>query len=63
MVLKPLKTLLCAMSFLLLCNTNSLAEEKYSANECFEKLSRGTLKFNMALELLLKENNVDVEEE
>ena len=50
MVLKPLKTLLCVMSFLLLCNANSLAEEKYTANECFEKLSRGTLKFNMALD-------------
>ena len=50
MVLKPLKTLLYVMSFLLLCTTSSLAEEKYTANECFEKLSRGTLKFNMALD-------------
>tara|TARA_A100001011_G_C14071651_1_gene740555 strand:+ start:92 stop:841 length:750 start_codon:yes stop_codon:yes gene_type:complete len=38
------------MSFFLLFTTNSLAEEKYTANECFEKLSRGTLKFNMALD-------------
>ena len=38
------------ISFLLLVATNSLAEEKYTANECFEKLSRGTLKFNMALD-------------
>ena len=50
MGLKPLKTLLCVISFLLLVATNSLAEEKYTANECFEKLSRGTLKFNMALD-------------
>ena len=50
MVLKPLKTLLCVLSFLLFCSSNSLAEEKYTANECFEKLSRGTLKFNMALD-------------
>ena len=50
MVLKPLKTLLCVMSFFLLFTTNSLTEEKYTANECFEKLSRGTLKFNMALD-------------
>ena len=27
-----------------------MAEEKYTANECFEKFSRGTLKFNMALD-------------
>ena len=42
--------LLCVMSFFLLFTTNSLTEEKYTANECFEKLSRGTLKFNMALD-------------
>jgi len=50
MVLKPLKTLVCVMSFLLLYTINSSAEEKYTANECFEKLSRGTLKFNMAID-------------
>tara|TARA_A100001011_G_C14211433_1_gene800117 strand:+ start:25 stop:810 length:786 start_codon:yes stop_codon:yes gene_type:complete len=50
MVLKPLKTLVCVMGFLLLCTINSSAEEKYTANECFEKLSRGTLKFNMAID-------------
>ena len=50
MTLKPLKTLVCVISFLLLFATNSSAEEKYTANECFEKLSRGTLKFNMALD-------------
>ena len=50
MVLKPLKTLVCIMSFLLLCTINSSAEEKYTAKECFEKLSRGTLKFNMAID-------------
>lgn len=50
MVLKPLKILLCVLSFLLFCTSSSFAEEKYTANECFEKLSRGTLKFNMALD-------------
>ena len=29
---------------------NSNADEKYTANECFEKFSRGTLKFNQALD-------------
>ena len=27
-----------------------LADEKYTANECFEKFSRGTLKFNQGLD-------------
>ena len=26
------------------------ADEKYTANECFEKFSRGTLKFNQGLD-------------
>ena len=30
--------------------TNTNADEKYTANECFEKFSRGTLKFNQALD-------------
>ena len=28
----------------------SFADEKYTANECFEKFSRGTLKFNQGLD-------------
>ena len=30
--------------------TNTKADEKYTANECFEKFSRGTLKFNQAFD-------------
>ena len=37
-----------ALSMVFLTNTN--ADEKYTANECFEKFSRGTLKFNQALD-------------
>ena len=36
------------LSIVFLTNTN--ADEKYTANECFEKFSRGTLKFNQALD-------------
>ena len=50
MRLKPIKTFVYTLAFLLFCSFNSFAEEKYTANECFEKLSRGTLKFNMALD-------------
>ena len=50
MHLKPIKTFVFTLAFLLFCSFNSFAEEKYTANECFEKLSRGTLKFNMALD-------------
>ncbi len=50
MVQKPLKTFIYVTALLLFCSTSSIAEEKYTANECFEKLSRGTLKFNMALD-------------
>ena len=50
MHLKPLKTFVFTLAFVLLFSTNSFSEEKYTANECFEKLSRGTLKFNMALD-------------
>ena len=41
-------TVITVLSVLLLTNTN--ADEKYTANECFEKFSRGTLKFNQALD-------------
>ena len=50
MLLKPTKTFVFTLAFLLFFAFNSFAEEKYTANECFEKLSRGTLKFNMALD-------------
>ena len=50
MAQKPIKTLIFGITILLLCLTSSMAEEKYTANECFEKFSRGTLKFNMALD-------------
>ena len=50
MAQKPLKTLIYAITILSLCFSSSMAEEKYTANECFEKFSRGTLKFNMALD-------------
>ena len=35
---------------LVILTTNLQAEEKYTANECFEKFSRGTLKFNQGLD-------------
>ena len=38
---------------LLLNMPQTLAAEKYTANECFEKLSRGTLKFNQGLDRVL----------
>ncbi len=41
-------TVITVLSMLFLTNTN--ADEKYTANECFEKFSRGTLKFNQALD-------------
>ena len=50
MAQKALKTLFCTITILLLCLTITKAEEQYTANECFEKVSRGTLKFNMALD-------------
>ena len=50
MALKPIKTFVFLTAFFLFCSSNSFSEEKYTANECFEKLSRGTLKFNMALD-------------
>ena len=40
--------LITVLSMVFLTNTN--ADEKYTANECFEKFSRGTLKFNQALD-------------
>ena len=47
---KPIKKLIATLAFLTFFSSYSIADEKYSANECFEKFSRGTLKFNMALD-------------
>ena len=41
-------TVIIVLSIVFLTNTN--ADEKYTANECFEKFSRGTLKFNQGLD-------------
>ncbi len=41
---------LCAVALLLAFSSHSFAQEKYTANECFEKFSRGTLKFNQGLD-------------
>ena len=41
-------TVIIVLSMVFVTNTN--ADEKYTANECFEKFSRGTLKFNQALD-------------
>ncbi len=38
---------------LVVFTTQLLADEKYTANECFEKFSRGTLKFNQGLDKVL----------
>ena len=35
---------------LVVCSPQLVADEKYTANECFEKFSRGTLKFNQGLD-------------
>ncbi len=35
---------------LVVCSPQLVAAEKYTANECFEKFSRGTLKFNQGLD-------------
>ena len=50
-MLKGLKILffISALSIVLTSN-QSIADEKYTANECFEKVSRGTLKFNQGLD-------------
>ena len=41
-------TVIIVLSMVFVTNTN--ADEKYTANECFEKFSRGTLKFNQAFD-------------
>ncbi len=50
-MLKCLKVFMSFMAIsLVILATNLQAEEKYTANECFEKFSRGTLKFNQGLD-------------
>ena len=50
MILERIKTGLCAVALVLAFSSHTFAAEKYTANECFEKFSRGTLKFNQALD-------------
>ena len=53
-MLKRLKVLLSAITISLVVMTPQLyAAEEYSANECFEKFSRGTFKFNQGLDRAL----------
>ena len=50
-MIKRLKILTSAILMsLVLCTSETLADEKYTANECFEKFSRGTLKFNQVID-------------
>ena len=50
-MLKRLKMLLAVFVLSLVVYSPQLqAEEKYTTNECFEKFSRGTLKFNQGLD-------------
>ena len=50
MTLDRIKIWLCAIVFLSVFSVGSYADEKSSAKECFEKFSRGTLKFNQTLD-------------
>ena len=47
---KRIKTIACTIALILTFSSHSFAAEKYTANECFEKFSRGTLKFNQTLD-------------
>tara|TARA_Y100000590_G_scaffold444648_1_gene575671 strand:+ start:440 stop:1225 length:786 start_codon:yes stop_codon:yes gene_type:complete len=50
-MLKRLKVLLAVLGLsVVVCSPQLFADEKYTANECFEKFSRGTLKFNQGLD-------------
>ena len=50
-MLKGIKKFIILLSVsMLFFITTANSEEKYTKNECFEKVSRGTLKFNMALD-------------
>jgi len=51
MMLGRIKMLFGAIALIVLVySSHTLAGEKYTANECFENFSRGTLKFNQALD-------------
>ena len=51
MMLGRIKVLFSAIALIvLMCSSHTLADEKYTANECFENFSRGTLKFNQGLD-------------
>ena len=53
-MLKRLKMLATVFVLsLVVCSPQLVAEEKYTANECFEKFSRGTLKFNQGLDKVI----------
>ena len=45
-----IKTIVYTVALILAFSSHAFASEKYTANECFEKFSRGTLKFNQALD-------------
>ena len=47
---KRIKTIACTIALILTFSSHSFAAEKYTVNECFEKFSRGTLKFNQTLD-------------
>ena len=47
---KRIKTIVYTVALVLAFSSHAFASEKYTANECFEKFSRGTLKFNQALD-------------
>jgi len=47
---KRIKTIVYTVALILAFSSHAFASEKYTANECFEKFSRGTLKFNQALD-------------
>ena len=50
-MLKRVKTVLAVIAIsVVFFSPQLLAEEKYTVNECFEKFSRGTLKFNQGLD-------------
>ena len=51
MMLGRIKVLFSAIALIVLMySSHTLAGEKYTANECFENFSRGTLKFNQGLD-------------
>ena len=50
MTSKRIKTVVYTIALVLAFSSHAFAKEKYTANECFEKFSRGTLKFNQALD-------------